>query len=61
MTETFFVYFQDQAFEESRFSLRSSKATTLDHFSAYHFLVYCVVYRNCMIGVTLRAPMLENY
>jgi hypothetical protein len=62
MPEPFFEDFHDQAFEESQFfSLWSSKASAIDHFCAYHFLVYSVVCRNCMIGVSLRAPMLENY
>jgi hypothetical protein len=61
MPEPFFEDFQDQAFEESTVFLWSSKASALDHFCAYHFLVYSVVCRSCMIEVSLCVPVLENY
>jgi hypothetical protein len=43
-----------------RFSLVSNKASVLDHFVPIIFSIYSVVCRNCMIGVTLHAPMLET-
>jgi hypothetical protein len=37
MPEPFFKDFQDQAYEESQFSSRSSKASALEHFAPIIF------------------------
>jgi hypothetical protein len=41
-----------------RFFLAGNKASVLDQLCSYDILVYSVVYRNCMIGISLREPML---
>jgi hypothetical protein len=43
-----------------RFSLVSNKASVLDQLCTYNIPFYFVVCRNCMIGVSLCAPMLET-
>jgi hypothetical protein len=43
-----------------RFSLVGNKASVFDHFVPIIFPIYYVVCRNCMIGVSLRAPILET-
>jgi hypothetical protein len=43
-----------------RFSLAGNKASVLDQLCTYYLDVYSIVCRNCMIGVSLRAPVLEN-
>jgi hypothetical protein len=43
-----------------RFSVAGKKASVLDQLCTYYFPIYSVVCRNCMIGVRLRAPMLET-
>jgi hypothetical protein len=42
VTEPFFEDFQDQAFKESKISLRSSKASALDHFASIAFPIYSI-------------------
>jgi hypothetical protein len=42
------------------FYLAGNKASALDHFVPTIFPIYSVVCRNCMIGVSSRAPMLET-
>jgi hypothetical protein len=44
-----------------RFSLAGNKANVLDRLCTYYFPVYSIVCRKCIIGVSLRTPMLENY
>jgi hypothetical protein len=44
-----------------RFYLAGNKASVLEQLCTYYISIYYVVHRNCMIGVGLRAPMLENY
>jgi hypothetical protein len=51
---------RSKSLKNPRFSLVSNKASVLDQLFTYCFPVYSVVYRNCMIGVTLCAPMLET-
>jgi hypothetical protein len=42
VSEPFFEDFQDQAFEESQFSLWSSKTSALDHFEPITFPIYSI-------------------
>jgi hypothetical protein len=50
--EPLFKDFQEQVFEESEvfLSMQQGKCPI--------FPIYSIVYRNCMIGVSLRTPML---
>jgi hypothetical protein len=44
-----------------RFSLVGNKESVLEQLCTYFLPIHSVVYRNCIIGVSLCAPMLENY
>jgi hypothetical protein len=44
-----------------RFSLAGNKACVLGQLCTYYLPVYYVVCGNCMIRVSLRVPMLDNY
>jgi hypothetical protein len=59
--EPFFEDFQDQAFEKSQFFFAEQQDKCPCSFCAYYFLIYSIVCRNCIIGISLHAPMLENY
>jgi hypothetical protein len=59
ISEPLFEDFQEQVFEEPKFSSAGKKASVLDQRCTYNILVYFVVCRNCMIGVSLRVPILE--
>jgi hypothetical protein len=52
--------FRSKSLKRPRFSLAGNKASVLDQLCTYYISVYYVVCRNCMIGVSLRAPMLET-
>jgi hypothetical protein len=43
------------------FSLERNKASVLDQLCTYYLPGYSIVCRNCMIGVSMHTPMLENY
>jgi hypothetical protein len=58
MPEPLFEGFQEQVFKELEVFFRDNKSSILDHFVPLP--VYSVVPRNCMIGVSLHAPMLEQ-
>jgi hypothetical protein len=55
-----FEDFQEQVFEEPKVSLAGNKASVLDQLCTYYCPVYSIVCRNCMIGVSLCAPMPET-
>jgi hypothetical protein len=61
MLESQFKDFQEQVFEEPEVFFSGQQASVLEQHCTYYLLVYSVVCRNCMVGVTLRAPMLMNY
>jgi hypothetical protein len=44
-----------------RFSLAGNKASVIDQLCTDDIPIYSVVCKNCMIGVSSCAPMLENY
>jgi hypothetical protein len=52
---------RSKSLKSPRFSLAGNKASVLEQLCSYYLPIYSVVCRNCMIGVSLRAPMLENY
>jgi hypothetical protein len=56
--EPLFEVFQEQVFEEPEVFLAGNKASVRDQLCTNHITVYYVVYRNCMIGISLRTPML---
>jgi hypothetical protein len=52
--------FRSKSLKSLMFSLACNKASVLDQLCTYYFSIYSVVCRNCMIGVSLRAPILET-
>jgi hypothetical protein len=58
MPKPLFEDFQQQVFEDPDVFF-SGQQVSLNNFAPI-FSTYSVVCRNCMIGVTLRTPMLEN-
>jgi hypothetical protein len=58
--EPLFEDFLEKSLKSPRFFLAGNKANVLDQLCTYDIHVYSVVYRNCMIGISLRAPMLET-
>jgi hypothetical protein len=61
ISEPLFEDFQEQTFKESEVFLAGNKGSALDQLCTYYIHVYSKVCRNCMIGVSLHTPMLENY
>jgi hypothetical protein len=50
-----------KSLKSPRFSLAGNKASVLDQYCTNYLPVYSIVCKTCMIGVSFRAPMLENY
>jgi hypothetical protein len=58
--EPLFEDFQDEAFEESEVLFSGQQGKCPWSLRAYCFPMYSIVCRNCMIRVSLHAPMLET-
>jgi hypothetical protein len=52
---------RNKSLKNLRFSLAGNKASVHEQLCTYYPPVYSIVRKNCMIGVSLRAPMLGNY
>jgi hypothetical protein len=53
-----FEDYQEQLLKNPRLFLEGNRACVLDELCTYDIPVYSVVYRNYMIGIGLRSPML---